>query len=65
MTDRIVSYGDVVTRGPVTDYAWRQATRQGKLKPLVMRFEYKRRKFLASHVEEVFALPAGTLVQQK
>lgn len=60
--ERIVSYGDVVVRsGMVTDYAWRKASRSGKLKPLKMGFAYGRRKFLASHVERVFGLPIGTL----
>lgn len=60
--DRVVSYGDVVVRsGMVTDYAWRQAARSGALKPLKVRFAYKRRKYLASHVELVFGLPDGSL----
>lgn len=60
--DRVVSYGDVVVRsGMVTDYAWRQAARRGALKPLKVRFAYKRRKYLASHVERVFGLTEGSL----
>lgn len=58
--DLIVGHGDVVVRsGLVTDYAWRKAMREGRLKPLRPKFEYKRLKYLASHVERVFGLPAG------
>ena len=60
--ERIVSYGDVVVRsGCVTRYAWRKALKEKALRPLKMGFEYGRMKFLASHVEEVFGLPAGTV----
>lgn len=60
--ERIVSYGDVVVRsGCVTRHAWRKALKSGALRPLKMGFEYGRMKFLASHVEEVFGLPAGTV----
>ena len=58
---KVVSYGDVVLRGPVTDWAWRKARASGRLRPLKPLFSYGRDKYLAAHVEEVFGLPGGTV----